>query len=151
MTLKGRHWVMLWLVVALGTLGSVAARQTSGFTTAQALRAARDERAALESRRGELDRRIRQGSSRQVLVPRAEAGLGLHEPAAAEITVLSLPNDVSGGLPPEALAGTDGPRPDSARTMKKPAAKPRAAAHAPARKPPARTPAARPRPRTRHR
>ncbi|MBW8772849.1 MAG: hypothetical protein JF590_06115 [Gemmatimonadetes bacterium] len=151
MTLKGRHWVMLWLVVALGTLGSVAARQTRGFTTAQALRAARDERAGLESQRGELDRRIRQASSRQVLVPRAEANLGLHEPAAAEITVLPLPTDVAGGLPAEAIAGTDGTAADTARAVKKPAAKPRAAAHAPARKPPARKAATRPRPRTRHR
>ena len=148
MTLKGRHWVMLWLVVALGTLGSVAARQTSGFATAQALRAARDERAGLESRRGELDRRIRQASSRQVLVPRATANLGLHEPAASEITVLALPNDVAGGLPPEALLGTDGPNAD---TVKKAAAKPPVAARAPARKPSPRRPAGRPRPRTRHR
>ena len=148
MTLKGRHWVMLWLVVALGTLGSVAARQTSGFATAQALRSARDERAGLESRRGELDRRIRQASSRQVLVPRAAATLGLHEPAAGEITVLSIPDDVSGGLPPEALLGTDGPRAD---TVRKAPAKPRVTARAPARKPAARHPAARPRPRTRHR
>jgi hypothetical protein len=148
MTLKGRHWVMLWLVVALGTLGSVAARQTSGFATAQALRAARDERAGLESRRGELDRRIRQASSRQVLVPRAATDLGLHEPAASEITVLSILSDLPGGLPPEALAGTDGPKAD---TVRKAPAKPRVAAHAPARKPAARRPAARPRSRTRHR
>lgn len=148
MTLKGRHWVMLWLVVALGTLGSVAARQTSGFATAQALRAARDERAGLESRRGELDRRIRQASSRQVLVPRAAANLGLHEPAASEITVLSIPNDISGGLPPEALLGTDGPKADTVKTT---VAKPRVAARVPVRKPAARRPAARPRPPTRHR
>ena len=146
MTLKGRHWVMLWLVVALGTLGSVAARQTRGFATAQALRAARDERAGYESRRGELDRRVRQASSRQVLVPLAAANLGLHEPAAGEITVLSLPNDLSGGLPPEALFGTDGPKAD---TVRKAVAKPRVAARAPARKPPVRRPAARPRPRHR--
>jgi hypothetical protein len=148
MTLKGRHWVMLWLVVALGTLGSVAARQTSGFATAQALRAARDERASLESRRGELDRRIRQASSRQVLVPRAAASLGLHEPAADEITVLALSNDVPVGLPPEALDGTDAPKVD---TVKKaaPKATSRSAAHASTRKPPARRPAARPRTTTR--
>jgi hypothetical protein len=148
MTLKGRHWVMLWLVVALGTLGSVAARQTRGFAAAQALRAARDERAALESRRGELDRRIRQASSRQVLVPRAAASLGLHEPAADEITVLTLPTDVPTGLPVEAINNTDGARVD---TVKKaaPRPKPRAAARAPARKPPARRPAARPRATTR--
>ena len=75
MTLKGRHWVVLWLVVGFGTLFSVTARQQRGYATAQQLRAARDERAALEARRGEMERRIRQASSRQVLVPRASASL----------------------------------------------------------------------------
>src|SRR5258707_1031711 len=104
MTLKGRHWVMLWLVVALATFGSVAARQTSGYTTSHALRAARDERSAMEAQKGELERRIRQASSRQVLVPRASANLGLHEPAASEMTVLALPADAPGGLPPDAVS-----------------------------------------------
>jgi hypothetical protein len=132
MTLKGRHWVMLWLVVALGALGSVAARQSGGYATAQQLRAARDERASLEARRGELERRIRQASSRQVLVPRAEANLGLHEPAASEITVLVIPVDQQGGIPVEALSA---PRAD---TVKQAAPKPRAAARTPARRAPAR-------------
>ncbi|MEO6067946.1 MAG: hypothetical protein ABIQ41_08205 [Gemmatimonadales bacterium] len=134
MTLKGRHWVMLWLVVALGTLGSVAARQTSGFATAQALRAARDEHSALEARRGELERRIRQASSRQVLVPRATADLGLHEPAAGEITVLVMPADAQGGLPAEA-AGAPAARGD---TVKPAPAKPRVVARPPVRKAPVR-------------
>jgi hypothetical protein len=148
MTLKGRHWVILWLVVALGTLGSVAARQTGGFATAQALRAARDERASLESRRGDLDRRIRQASSRQVLVPRATANLGLHEPAADEITVLALPNDVPVGLPADALSNSDGPKVDTVKQAT-PTPKPRAVTRATVRKPAARRPAARPRTTTR--
>lgn len=127
MTLKGRHWVMLWLVVALGALGSVAARQSGGFATVRQLQAARDERASLEARRGELERRIRQASSRQVLVPRAEANLGLHEPAAGEITVLVIPADQPGGIPVEALTA---PR----DTVKKAAPKPRVTPRAPARR-----------------
>ena len=142
MTLKGRHWVMLWLVVALGALGSVAARQSAGFATVRQLQAARDERASLEARRGELERRIRQASSRQVLVGRAEANLGLHEPAASEITVLVIPADQPGGIPAEALAA---PR----DTVKKAAPKPRVTARTPARRAPARRAPTR-RPTTRH-
>jgi hypothetical protein len=135
MTLKGRHWVMLWLVVGLGTLGSVAARQSSGYAAAQDLRAARDERAALEARRGELERRIRQASSRQVLVPRAAAELGLHEPSANEITVLVMPAGGTGGLPAEALSASAAPRPD---TVKKAPVRPRVTPRPPARRAPAR-------------
>jgi hypothetical protein len=142
MTLKGRHWVMLWLVVALGALGSVAARQSSGYATAQQLRQARDERAALEARRGELERRIRQASSRQVLVPRAEANLGLHEPAASEITVLVIPADQQGGIPVEATAVRD--------TVKKAAPKPRVTPRAPARRAPVRRAPTRRTPTRRH-
>ncbi|HWA40921.1 MAG TPA: hypothetical protein VG712_04865 [Gemmatimonadales bacterium] len=142
MTLKGRHWVMLWLVVALGALGSVAARQSSGYATAQQLRLARDERASLEARRGELERRIRQASSRQVLVPRAEANLGLHEPAAGEITVLVIPADQPGGIPVEAAAPRD--------TVKKAAPKPRATVRTPSRRAPARRAPTRRAPTRRH-
>jgi hypothetical protein len=125
MTLKGRHWVMLWLVVALVVLGTVTARQTLGYSAADALRVAREERAGLEARRGELERRIHQASSRQVLVPRASASLGLHEPAASEMTVFVMPGDLPGGLPAEVVT----PRRDSVRAAppaRKPAAKPAA-------------------------
>jgi hypothetical protein len=115
MTLKGRHWVMLWLVAALGTLMAVAWRQQRGYATAQQLRTARDERGALEAERGELERRIRTAASRQVLVPRAGERLGLHEPRAQEMTVLVVPADLPGGLPAEALT-TPAPRADTVRT-----------------------------------
>ena len=138
MTLKGRHWVMLTLLVLLVTLVSVTMRQTSGVNVARELRSARDEHAALEAQRGDLERRIRQASSRQVLVPRAEAALGLHEPAATEMTVLTLPAESPGGLPPEATATA---RPDSAA---KAPAKAHAAPKAAVRKAPARRAPARP-------
>ena len=95
MRLKGRHWLMLWLVLMLGVLVAITARQTAGFRTARRLRELREERLALESRRAELERRIRAASSRQVLVPLAERTLGLHEPADSEFVLFAVPPAVS--------------------------------------------------------
>lgn len=141
MTLKGRHWVMFWFVVALGVAVGINLRQTIAYATVRELREAREERAALEARRGELERRIVQASGRQVLVPRAAASLGLHEPGAGEFTVFSVPADAPGGLPTEVANGVES-RPDSVR--KAPTARPRAAAKAPARKPAAKPGSRRP-------
>ena len=91
MRLKGRHWLMVWLLLVLCMLLAVAARQSAGFNTARRVRELREERLALEARRGELERRIRAASSRQVLVPLAERRLGLHQPADSEFTLLVLP------------------------------------------------------------
>ena len=91
MRLKGRHWLMLWLIGFLCALLAVASRQTSGFRTARRLRDLREERMALEARRGELERRIREASSRQVLVPLAERTLGLHQPSDSEFVLFVLP------------------------------------------------------------
>ena len=91
MRLKGRHWLMLWLVVFLGVLVAITTRQTEGCRTARRLRELREERMALEARRGDLERRIREGSSRQVLVPIVERALGLHEPADSEFVLFAVP------------------------------------------------------------
>jgi hypothetical protein len=91
MRLKGRHWLVLWLVLLLGVLGSITARQAAGFRTARRLRELREERMAFEARRGELERRIRLGSSRQVLVPIVEHALGLHEPSDSEFVLFAVP------------------------------------------------------------
>jgi hypothetical protein len=88
MRLKGRHWLMLWLVVFVCVLLAIAARQSSGFRAARHLGELREERMALEARRAELERQIRVASSRQVLVPLAERTLGLHEPSDSEFTLL---------------------------------------------------------------
>lgn len=141
MTLKGRHWVMLWLVVALVVLGTVTARQTFGFAAADALRVAREERAGLEARRGELERRIHEASSRQVLVPRATTSLGLHEPTATEMTVYTVPADLPGGLPAEVTTPPVAAR-DTVRHAPPP--RPRTAARSPAKKPAAKPAARRP-------
>ncbi|HEX3236110.1 MAG TPA: hypothetical protein VHR41_18090 [Gemmatimonadales bacterium] len=90
MRLKGRHWLMLWLLIFLCALLAITTRQTAGFRTARQLRELRDQRLALEAQRGELERRIRLGASRQVLIPTAR-GLGLHEPADSEFVLFAVP------------------------------------------------------------
>ena len=92
MTIKGRHWVALWLLAFLGAAWIVIARQTRAIRTARALAAAREERAALEGRRADLERRIRITESRGVLVRRARDQLGMRLPADTEIILLSVPS-----------------------------------------------------------
>jgi hypothetical protein len=91
MRLKGRHWLLLWLVVFVGVLLAIATRQSAGFRTARLVGDLREERTALEARRAELERQIRLASSRQVLVPLVERRLGLHQPSDSEFTLLPLP------------------------------------------------------------
>lgn len=88
MALKGRHWVAIWLVVALAALWVVAARQAAAYRAATALREARGEHARLEGRKAELERRVRAAQGRAVLVPRAQQRLGLRLPADSEIVLL---------------------------------------------------------------
>jgi hypothetical protein len=91
MRLKGRHWLMLWLIIFLGVLVAITTRQTAGFRTARRVRELREQRLALEAQRGDLERRIRAGSSRQVLVPIVQRALGLHEPADSEFVLFTVP------------------------------------------------------------
>lgn len=91
MVLKGRHWVMIWLLAFLVAAGSVVARQTAALRIARALNQARDSLSSLQSRRTEYERRIRQAASRSVLVPRAQA-LGLRLPADSEIVIQPVPD-----------------------------------------------------------
>jgi hypothetical protein len=91
MHFKGRHWLMLWLLVFLCVLLAITTRQTAGFRTARRLHDLREERMALEARRADLERRIRVASSRQVLVPIVQRELGLHEPADSEFVLFVLP------------------------------------------------------------
>ena len=85
--LKGRYWLAIWLVALLAALWAVIARQTASLNAARALADLRAERAGLEGRRSELERRIRTAGSRAVLLPRAER-LGLRLPADTEIILL---------------------------------------------------------------
>ncbi len=88
MRLKGRHWLMLWLVIFVCVLLAIATRQSAGFRAARRLGELREERMTLEARRADLERQIRLGSSRQVLVPLAERALGLHQPSDSEFSLL---------------------------------------------------------------
>jgi cell division protein FtsB len=89
--LRGRHWVLAWLLVFLLGALIVVGRQTTAFRTAQRLRELREERSSLEARRTDLERRIRVASSRQTLVPLARRKLGLHEPADSEFVLFAVP------------------------------------------------------------
>jgi cell division protein FtsL len=91
MRVKGRHWLLLWLLLFLLVAVAVVARQTAAFKVARRLRDLRDQRAALEARRADLERRIREASGRQVLVPKAERDLGLHLPADSEFILFAAP------------------------------------------------------------
>jgi cell division protein FtsL len=91
MQLKGRHWVLLWLLVFLIGAVAVVARQTAALQTARRLHDLREERRSLEARRAELERRVRLASSRQVLVPMAKRSFGLHEPADSEFVLFPVP------------------------------------------------------------
>lgn len=77
MTLKGRHWTILWLLLFLGVAFVVVGRQNVALSTARELNRLRDDRRTLESRRASLEARIREAESVQVLGPKAERDLGL--------------------------------------------------------------------------
>lgn len=88
---RGRHWFALWLLVFLGVLVWVVARQTASVVLAAELVDVRTTRSSLETTRAELVRRVRTASSRAVLIPRAR-GLGLRLPADSEIVILQVPD-----------------------------------------------------------
>jgi cell division protein FtsL len=90
MAVRGRHWIAFWLVALLGALWLVIARQTAALNAARALTDLRDQRAALEGRRADLERRVRAAQSRAVLLPRAQSQ-GLRLPADTEIILLPAP------------------------------------------------------------
>ena len=91
MRLKGRHWLLLWLALFLGVAAVVIARQSAGYRISRELGRLQTERASLEARKAELERRIRSASSRQVLGSRAFRALGLHDPADSELILFPVP------------------------------------------------------------
>ena len=92
MRLRGRHWIAVWLVALLAALWVVIARQTAALNAARALTDLRTERASLEGRRAELERRVRAAQSRAILLPRAQKQ-GLRLPADTEIILIPVPTD----------------------------------------------------------
>jgi len=91
MTLKGRHWVMLWLALFLLVATVVQMRQTASIRMARRVATLRQDRANLEARQADLERRIRDASSRTVLGRKAQTDLGLHFPKDSEQAPLPLP------------------------------------------------------------
>ncbi|HEX9893197.1 MAG TPA: hypothetical protein VGA78_04705 [Gemmatimonadales bacterium] len=91
MKVRGRTWLGLWLVVFLAVAVAVVARQRAALEVAAHLNELRERRQALEAERAEYERRIHQGSSRSVLVPRVEARLKLRLPSDSEYVTLQLP------------------------------------------------------------
>lgn len=92
MTFRGRHWIAFWLVALLAALWVVIARQTAALNGARALADLREQRASLEGRRADLERRVRVAQSRAVLLPRAQKQ-GLRLPADTEIILIPAPSD----------------------------------------------------------
>ena len=97
MKLKGRHWFVIWLVAVLGVFWFVVWRQTTSLRLARELGDLRERRIALEGRRSDLLRRIRDAESRAKLVPWAKTHLHLRLPADTEIILLPSPPGDSGG------------------------------------------------------
>ena len=95
MSLKGRHWFFLWLMLFLGTALAVATRQSKGLATAQRVGVLQNRRIELEGRRTEYLRRIEEITSRDVLVPRMERA-GMHLPSESENFLITLDSLVAG-------------------------------------------------------
>ena len=86
---RGRMWLSLWLVFALGMLVWVVARQTAAVVDAGRLDSLRVERSVLEAQRTELIERVRNAESRTAIERRAIA-LGLRAAVDSEIVILSV-------------------------------------------------------------
>ena len=87
MALRGRHFLVGWLLFLLGVLAWVTARNTASHVLAGQLAERRLERSAKEAERAELLRRIREAQSLAVLGLRAEA-LGLQIPPDSQVIIL---------------------------------------------------------------
>jgi len=82
---------MLWLALFLGVATVVQLRQTASMRMARRVAALRQERANLEARQADFERRIRDASSRPVLGRKALTELDLHFPKDSEQAPLPLP------------------------------------------------------------
>lgn len=83
----------------LASLSLVIARQTASLNAARELNDLREERASLEGRRADLERRVRTAQSRTVLLPKARKQ-GLRLPADTEIILIPTPSEPRQPSPP---------------------------------------------------
>ena len=87
---RGRFWVLLWLGVFLLVAVAIQARQSAAIATTKRVAALKEQRQALEAERATLERDIHLATSRRVLGARAEAELGLHQPADSQFLYFRL-------------------------------------------------------------
>jgi hypothetical protein len=99
MTLRGRHWLVLWLVLFLFTAAAVVTRQREALLVAQRLRELRERRTELLGAKADLERQIGLATSRSVLVPKMQRA-GLHLPSDIENTNLSVDSLAAGAVRP---------------------------------------------------
>ncbi len=90
-SVKGRHWVMLWLGLFLGVALLVVWRQSAALATSRELQQLQKTRGALEVTKSGVIADIHRDKSRAVLVPLVERRLGLRLPQDSEITILQDP------------------------------------------------------------
>jgi len=91
MTLKGRYWTLLWLVVFLGVAIAVSGRQREALATARRVDSLRIERRTLEARAADLEQRILSAIARGELDVSVSRTLGLRLPDSRNSAVLRLP------------------------------------------------------------
>lgn len=91
MTLKGRHWVAIWLAGFLAVAAIVVWRQSAAYAAARELAQLGESRSALEITKVTAIGAIRKAKSRAVLVPLAQRRLGLRLPQDSEIVILRDP------------------------------------------------------------
>ena len=89
MTLRGRHWLVLWLMLFLGVAAAVVTRQREALLVAQHLNELKDRKTELQGAKSDLERQIKLATSRAVLVPKM-AKAGLHLPTDLENTYLKV-------------------------------------------------------------
>ncbi len=90
MKLRGRHWLILWLIAFLGVATMVIARQTRAHLVAGQLREVRERRRVLEAEMAELTRAIQHESSREVIGRKATA-MGMRVASGGEIVIFPIP------------------------------------------------------------
>ena len=91
MTLRGRHWIAVWLVAFLAMGALVVWRQTAALAAARRVKALQADRQALEVTRAAAAAAVRRDASRAVLVPLAVSRLHLRLPVDTEIVILQDP------------------------------------------------------------
>lgn len=98
MKVRGRHWLILWLVLFLGVAAGVISRQRAALLTARSLGLLRTQRAGLEGEKAKLERQIEEATSRTVLIPKMERA-GFHQPDDKETTILKSDSLTPGARP----------------------------------------------------